>query len=244
MSEHPTYYAIIPANVRYDKKLLPQEKLMFGEITCLSNKFGYCTASNSYFAKLYDTSEDSVSRWISNLKKNGYIKMHVDRAAGNKRRIYMQAVPSNSEGGIGMDADRLPHGSREVSAQKPIPIGTDADIILQDNTTSIINSTSSHSGNSINSIKISFPAGLDTSEFRASWDEWAQHRKEKKKPLTPLSVKKQMKELELMGEKNAISAIDYSIKKGYTGIFQESNFAQKTNTSAEQPRHEIVSVKA
>ena len=54
--EAPSYYAIIPANVRYDSRLSANEKLMFGEITCLCNKHGVCWAKNSYFAELYEVS--------------------------------------------------------------------------------------------------------------------------------------------------------------------------------------------
>ena len=46
------YYAIIPAVVRYDNKLTDKAKLLYGEITCLSNKEGYCFATNNYFANL------------------------------------------------------------------------------------------------------------------------------------------------------------------------------------------------
>ena len=49
-NERPNYYAIIPADVRYDKRLKPIERLLYGEITCLSNKEGYCFASSNYFA--------------------------------------------------------------------------------------------------------------------------------------------------------------------------------------------------
>lgn len=54
MSEQPSYYSIITANVRYDNRLTDSEKLLFAEITSLSNKYGYCTATNSYFARLYE----------------------------------------------------------------------------------------------------------------------------------------------------------------------------------------------
>ena len=47
------YYAIIPANVRYDTNLKPNEKLLYGEITALSNQKGFCYAQNQYFAKLF-----------------------------------------------------------------------------------------------------------------------------------------------------------------------------------------------
>ena len=51
--EKPSYYSIITADVRYDERLKPNEKLLYSEITALSNKYGYCTATNSYFSKLY-----------------------------------------------------------------------------------------------------------------------------------------------------------------------------------------------
>ena len=72
--EKPTYYAIIPANVRYDENLNANEKLMYGELTCLSNKLGYCYASNSYFANLYKVTPQAVSKWIKHLESIGYIK--------------------------------------------------------------------------------------------------------------------------------------------------------------------------
>lgn len=65
--ETPNYYAIIPANVRYDKNLKDKAKLLYGEITSLSNKDGYCWATNRYFAELYDVSTTTLSTLIKNL---------------------------------------------------------------------------------------------------------------------------------------------------------------------------------
>ena len=73
-SQEPAYYSITPANVRYDRNLTPNAKLLYGEITALCNKEGFCWATNNYFAELYNVSKTSVSKWISQLEQYGYIK--------------------------------------------------------------------------------------------------------------------------------------------------------------------------
>lgn len=82
--EHPNYYAIIPANVRYDKKLKDKAKLLYGEITALSNKEKQCWASNRYFADLFGVSIATISRLISNLIKEGYIDIFFNYEEGTK----------------------------------------------------------------------------------------------------------------------------------------------------------------
>lgn len=72
--ERPNYYSILPASVRYCKKISNFGKLLFSEITALSNKYGYCTASNMYFAKLYDKDKSTIQRQITNLKKSWFFK--------------------------------------------------------------------------------------------------------------------------------------------------------------------------
>lgn len=69
----PNYYAIIPANVRYDNDLTPNAKLLYAEITCLCNQTGYCWSTNKYFAELYNVSNVSISKWINQLVEKGYI---------------------------------------------------------------------------------------------------------------------------------------------------------------------------
>ena len=81
----PSYYAIIPSEVRYSN-LKPNAKLLYGEITALSGKLGYCYATNNYFAELYGVSKNTISSWISDLKKLGFITVIVERNA-NKQII-------------------------------------------------------------------------------------------------------------------------------------------------------------
>ena len=89
--EQKNYYAVIPANVRYDKRLKPLARLLYGEITALCNEKGYCWASNSYFAELYEISQETISRYISQLREYGYIEIDYNKAEQNteKRKIYI-----------------------------------------------------------------------------------------------------------------------------------------------------------
>lgn len=94
----PGYYSIIPSNVRYDERLRCSEKLMYGEITALSNVNGYCTAGNSYFANLYKVDKRSVTRWLGNLQKYNYIKIILHRNEKKvvlRRDIYMSTPIDN-----------------------------------------------------------------------------------------------------------------------------------------------------
>ena len=69
-----TYYTILPADVRYDKRLLANEKIIYSEILALAQKKGYCHATNAYFAEALSTSVTSVSKWINKLIKLSYIR--------------------------------------------------------------------------------------------------------------------------------------------------------------------------
>lgn len=68
-----SYYAVIPATVRYDNNVVPSAKLLYGEITALCNEKGYCWATNDYFSKLYSVSKRTISTWIKSLCNAGYI---------------------------------------------------------------------------------------------------------------------------------------------------------------------------
>jgi hypothetical protein len=86
----PNFYAIIPASVRYDKRLKANAKLLYGEITALCNNEGFCWADNKYFSELYDVDHKTISRWISQLENAGYLKIEHFPLEGNKRKIFIE----------------------------------------------------------------------------------------------------------------------------------------------------------
>jgi hypothetical protein len=71
------YFAIIEADVRYDKRLSSSEKLFYAEITALCNMNGKCWATRQYFANLYKVDKRTISRWTTKLEECGYINIEM-----------------------------------------------------------------------------------------------------------------------------------------------------------------------
>jgi len=83
--EKPNYYSILTADVRYDKSLTPNAKLLYSEITALTNKNGKCWASNGYFSELYGVSKTTISKWINQLAGKNYIGVQMIYITGTKQ---------------------------------------------------------------------------------------------------------------------------------------------------------------
>ncbi|HDJ5151071.1 TPA: helix-turn-helix domain-containing protein [Staphylococcus aureus] len=126
MTEQPSYYSIITANVRYDNRLTDSEKLLFAEITSLSNKYGYCTASNGYFATLYNVVKETISRRISNLTKFGYLKIEIIKEGNEVKQRKMYPLTQTS---IPIDA--------KINTPIDNSVNTPIDANVKENNTSI-----------------------------------------------------------------------------------------------------------
>jgi DNA-binding transcriptional ArsR family regulator len=119
----PSYYAIIPADVRYDDQIPANAKLLYGEISALIGKDGFCFASNQYFSEIYGFSDPTISRLIKKLEDAGYVKRVLEKDKSGqvvRRKIYLSVSvpeihppinfdttsPQNcGEGGIKNDGD-------------------------------------------------------------------------------------------------------------------------------------------
>jgi len=119
----PGYYAVIPADVRYDDSIPPNAKLLYGEISALIGSDGFCYASNAYFCKIYGFSDPTISRLISQLEKAGYIQRQLEKDRSGqvvRRKLFLSvSVPEiqppikndttspqkKGEGGIKNDGD-------------------------------------------------------------------------------------------------------------------------------------------
>ena len=103
MKSNPSYYAIIPATVRYDKNLPAGAKLLYGEVTALSNQKGYCFASNGYFSDLYGCTPQAISKWFKQLEEFGHVRISYHGETGKQERR------------VSISVDRYQPQLREVS---------------------------------------------------------------------------------------------------------------------------------
>ena len=162
MKEKPSYYAIIPAQVRYAKELTPNAKLLYAEITALAQKDGSCWASNKYFSELYNVSTVTISRWVSSLVDNSFIIRKITYKKGTKEidKRYLQLC---SEG---------------INNNDKTPINK----IVKDNNTSINNTSINNISNRRNEFVfevLSFD--YDESILNGFVDYWTEPNKSKSK---------------------------------------------------------------
>lgn len=99
MKEQPNYYSILTADVRYDKDLKPNAKILYSEISALSHSKGFCFANNVHFAELYDVNRATISRWISQLANKEYITIILVYKPNSKevkeRRLFINDSAKN-----------------------------------------------------------------------------------------------------------------------------------------------------
>lgn len=86
MEQQASYFGILPAEVRYNKDITDFAKILYAEFMALSNTYGYCFATNKYFAELYDKDAMTVSKTVAQLKKYNLISVEI--VDSFQRKIY------------------------------------------------------------------------------------------------------------------------------------------------------------
>lgn len=222
--ETPTFYATIPASVRYDKKLKPAEKLLFAEICALTNVTGYCYATNSYFETLFDASTRTVQGWLKHLQDCGFISIvQVGGGAGEPRAerrisplVGMACVPMTPAENCG----GTPAKKCATPPQK------NAGRLLQDR---LIQDRSIHAGareeKSPEDVFAEYADGRPA--LQNSLGDFIRHREKKKNPLTSEGAVRVCKRLDALAKEASVSdvdgykvaVLDQSMERGWDGLF-------------------------
>ena len=100
--DKPSFYAILPASIRYDSNLTSTEKLLFAEITALTDFNGYCWATNEYFANLFNLSTSWVSKILKKMVEKKLIIVNYKRIEKNitKRLIIINCQDFKSKNNL------------------------------------------------------------------------------------------------------------------------------------------------
>lgn len=212
MEEKPNYYAIIPADVRYDDRLKLGEKMMYGEITALSKKNGICYASNNYFAKLYNVSPQAISKWIKSLEMYKYITITYEKEgkAITKRNISMVSTCVDR---VSTDIDRGINSSLEGYQQE-----------IKENNININNT-------SINNIKenIKRKNYFNDKEINDLFYEFLDLRMKLKAKNTDRAITLLLNELNKYDDKTKIQMINNSIMNSWKSVYEIKNSYKKEN---------------
>ena len=119
--ERPGYWAVVPAPVRYDTAIPASAKLLYAELSSLTNERGYCFASNAYFAANFSMTDTSVRRLLKALADRGFIRIDVlrDKKTNQvkERKIYVGLNPAASAPPSAQNCAESAQKSAEGSAQ-------------------------------------------------------------------------------------------------------------------------------
>lgn len=132
--EQPSYFSILTADVRYDKRLSDFARLLYSDITALCNKQGYCSATNDYFAQIFDKSRRTISATIASLAETGYIAIEIIRDGSNAvvtRKIWVQA---NAQKAAEQVSDPIEENFHRYGENSPYPIEENFQDIKENNT--------------------------------------------------------------------------------------------------------------
>lgn len=211
MDNFQSFYAVIPADVRYDARITANAKLLYGEITALCNQHGFCWAKNEYFAKLYGTSERSIQRWIDDLVTCGYIRKDYRRDENG--------VPT--ERCISINVYRLSPPDKNVvyPTTKMSPVNKDEYFKYYYNN----NPPTPQRGKSIEKTMISVEETDLSDEMKNKVKEWVTYKKEqhgfKYSEQGFKSFISQLKRyIQSCGEKEVLRAIEEAMANGYKGV--------------------------
>ena len=220
--QQKAYYAIIPANVRYDKDLVPNAKLLYGEITALCNEKGYCWATNQYFAELYNVSDRTIKNWISQLVDKGYIQRSVKYREGTKE-IEQRKLFIGSENNFTTLGNYIPDPKENnftTPSEKKFPV----------NNTSInntFNNTNEYKEKNIKkeSINSVISEYTENKELQDALHGFVEMRTKARKPLTVRAMKLSLNKLNelALDDVTKIAIVNQSIVHSWSTFYKLQN---------------------
>ena len=249
----PSYFSIIPAEVRYSNKVNSQAKIFYSEISALANKEGYCFATNKYFTSLYNTSRQTIDNWLSSLKENDFIFIEYIKSEKGEileRRIYPLVGKNIKDNVTTPGAENYPtpvqkdfHRSivkdLQGGAQKDLQGGAQKDLHYNN-----INNNNNYiyieEQKNLKNLKFEFAGG-----YNEPLKKWCDYKEKINQPLSQESLNELYEYINevLLKDckkedrpKELEKAVNYSIANNYKTIFPEKKIIkQEIKVSTNSP---------
>lgn len=222
--QQKSYYAIIPANVRYDKDLAPNAKLLYGEITALCNEKGYCWASNQYFAELYGVSVLSVKRWVNSLVTKGYVYRTLTYKP-NSKEVDKRILSIDS--GIKIDTTSVqkcydPSIKNDTSSSIKNDTDNNTSINNTFNNTDIYKGKKKQKSETVKSIIAEY---TESKDLQDALHDFVDMRTKARKPLTVRAMKLSLNELDKLAvdDVTKIAIVNQSIMHNWLTFYKLQN---------------------
>lgn len=177
----PGYWAVLPAQIRYDAGIPPNAKLLYAEISSLTDLRGYCYATNAYFEELYELSERTIIRLLKALAQAGYLRIEDNDGGKAQRRIYAGINP------LQVPPDKnvsTPLTKMSVPPDKNVTPNNINKVINKDNTNTIETTSTQSAGarcswepEMFERFWKSYPCKKDKVGARREWDKLKPDRK-------------------------------------------------------------------
>jgi hypothetical protein len=233
-SSHDRQRPFIPSWLD-DAGLSPAEMRVFVHLVRSSdNQTGVAWPSYGRMTSITAMGKSTVRRCLEELERRSLIAKVGKPFGGSCRYRVLPIVPPEGQ----MDTS---NGST-TGAIEPAPIVPPQDRNSPPDGTLIV-PPEGHEGNPKkvlhrrkSNIEPSPELPFSSEAFAGAWEDWQQHRREKKKPLTPTSAKSQFKAFLEWGEARSIMAIEHSIRNGWQGVFEPTVPTSKPNATVNTGR--------
>jgi hypothetical protein len=90
---------VMPAFVRYDKKLSTGGKLLYYELSAQSDTDGCCELRDMELMELLNVSESTIKIWIADLTKLGYLKKEMIYYKNSNQIVGRKLIIKNKQHG-------------------------------------------------------------------------------------------------------------------------------------------------
>lgn len=224
-SAQPSYWAVLPAEIRYDDRIPAAAKLLYAEISSLSGRDGFCWATNDYFAALYRITERSVRRLLDALEEQGYIRIEEKREDHNRlvyRRIFAGLNPlAGASEPLDKNVQRVDPLDKIV---RPLDKNVQRHIIkYQEILTISARVAKTLEGLPEDVAEAMLQAAGDDSELLDAWAAFAEMRKANRKPIKTLRtfelLQKKLERYSGGDRLRAIAILEQSTEASWTGLF-------------------------